>query len=269
MNTQFTVGEIARLSHLSKQTLIYYDREGIFSPQAVNPHNGYRYYTADQLEVLDSILILKEMGLSLKQIKAFMSSRSRENTISLMESQYLEIQKKLHHLQMTKRRLTRKLDTLRHFYAGEKQVDFIECTETEPLAVEQVKPPFGLLELDIALKELLYRAGREGYSHYYQMGAMLPVANLLEGKYTQAQYAFLPLESNAPAQELQKPIGKYARGYHTGAYEQVGASYRRILKAIGQAGLRPVGYSYEYCIFDSLTTPDTTDYVTEIQIRVE
>lgn len=93
MNTKFTVGEIAKLSGLSKQTLIYYDREDVFKPKLTDPNNGYRYYTADQIELLDSILILKEIGLSLKEIKEFMSHRNSDNTIVLLKNNNKKLDK--------------------------------------------------------------------------------------------------------------------------------------------------------------------------------
>lgn len=40
----FTVSQFAQMCGVSRQTLIYYDREGIFSPQVVG-ENGYRYYS--------------------------------------------------------------------------------------------------------------------------------------------------------------------------------------------------------------------------------
>ena len=70
MKPRFTTGELARLNGISKQTLIFYDRAGVFSPNEKDPRNGYRYYGADQLEVLDPSLILKDMGLSLQEIRA-------------------------------------------------------------------------------------------------------------------------------------------------------------------------------------------------------
>lgn len=73
MKPRFTTGELARLNGITKQTLIFYDRAGVFSPNEKDPHNGYRYYGADQLEMLDHILILKDMGLSLQEIRAFLS----------------------------------------------------------------------------------------------------------------------------------------------------------------------------------------------------
>ena len=40
----FTTGELAKLFRINKQTLIFYDKEGIFCPSYV-AENGYRYYS--------------------------------------------------------------------------------------------------------------------------------------------------------------------------------------------------------------------------------
>ena len=41
--SHYTPQEFARLFHIDKQTLIYYDNQGIFSP-AFRSEKGYRYY---------------------------------------------------------------------------------------------------------------------------------------------------------------------------------------------------------------------------------
>ena len=71
MDIKFTVGELAKLHNLSKQTLIFYDKIGLFKPKIIDSNNNYRYYTSEQLEVLDSILILREIGIPIKEIKEF------------------------------------------------------------------------------------------------------------------------------------------------------------------------------------------------------
>ena len=42
MEHRFTAGEIAKLSGLSKQTILFYDKKGILKPDYVDPDNGYR-----------------------------------------------------------------------------------------------------------------------------------------------------------------------------------------------------------------------------------
>ena len=74
MKDFFTIGELAKYQNISKQTLIYYDKIGLFLPAYVDPENGYRYYTAKQIDYLDTILIMKEMGFSLNAIRQRMKN---------------------------------------------------------------------------------------------------------------------------------------------------------------------------------------------------
>lgn len=65
----FKIGDFSRLSRVSIRTLRYYDRVGLLKPAYVDPFSDYRYYTADQLATLNLILALKDLGLSLDQIR--------------------------------------------------------------------------------------------------------------------------------------------------------------------------------------------------------
>ena len=67
MDELFSIGELSHYQNISKQTLIFYDKTGLFKPAYVDPQNGYRYYSAAQLDELDTILILKKSGLSLQK----------------------------------------------------------------------------------------------------------------------------------------------------------------------------------------------------------
>ena len=72
MDNFFSIGELSRYQNISKQTLIYYDRIGLFRPAYVDPDNGYRYYSAGQIDYLNTILIMKKMGFSLREIREHM-----------------------------------------------------------------------------------------------------------------------------------------------------------------------------------------------------
>ena len=87
MKPRFTTGELARLHGISKQTLIFYDKAGVFCPREIDPHNGYRYYAADQLEMLDHILMLKDMGMSLQEIRSFLALPDTADAVQVMRRQ--------------------------------------------------------------------------------------------------------------------------------------------------------------------------------------
>lgn len=267
MNLRFTVGELAKLSHVSKQTLIYYDREGVFKPSIVNESNGYRYYTADQLEVLDSIMILKEMGLSLSEIRHFMQTRNEENAVALMKSQQEKIKNKIATLRLVARRLARKIETVEEFHAGGQALQWLNNAKPQYLGVQRVPPPGGILEVDMSIKMLFLKAQTYRYAHFYQIGTMISAQNLQEENFICADCTFFPLEEKPSRGEfLIKPAGLFLRGYHTGRYEDIGVTYRRMMAQMKQEGYAPMDYSYEYCVLDSLTTKASAQYVTEIQI---
>lgn len=64
----FRIGEFAQIAQVSGRQLRFYDQLGLLQPARIDPQTGYRYYSIRQLPRLNSILALKELGLSLEQI---------------------------------------------------------------------------------------------------------------------------------------------------------------------------------------------------------
>ncbi len=62
-------GKFSRMARVSKRTLRYYDSIDLFKPTHVDPDKGIRYYSAKQMADLNRILALKELGMSLDQIR--------------------------------------------------------------------------------------------------------------------------------------------------------------------------------------------------------
>lgn len=64
----FRIGEFSRIARVSARLLRYYDELGLLKPGVVDAASGYRYYTSSQLQRLNRILVLRDLGLSLEQI---------------------------------------------------------------------------------------------------------------------------------------------------------------------------------------------------------
>ncbi|MGB6486574.1 MAG: MerR family transcriptional regulator [Steroidobacteraceae bacterium] len=69
----YRIGEFATLSGVSTKTLRHYDRMGLLRPAAVDARTRYRCYAIAQLRELSSILALRDLGLSLPEIRTFTS----------------------------------------------------------------------------------------------------------------------------------------------------------------------------------------------------
>ena len=68
MERLYRVGELAEAAGLTVRTLHHYEEVGLLSPQE-RSHNGYRLYGEAQVMRLYQILALRQLGLSLDQIR--------------------------------------------------------------------------------------------------------------------------------------------------------------------------------------------------------
>ena len=69
------ITEVARASGVSSRTLRHYDAIGLLRPAHLGP-NGYRFYGDEELARLQRILLLRELGLGLDEIKAVVDEGS-------------------------------------------------------------------------------------------------------------------------------------------------------------------------------------------------
>jgi len=70
---EWSIQEIARLTGTTSRTLRHYDAEGLLPPARI-AHNGYRHYDEASLVRLQRILLLRELGLGLRQIRSVLAA---------------------------------------------------------------------------------------------------------------------------------------------------------------------------------------------------
>jgi DNA-binding transcriptional MerR regulator/effector-binding domain-containing protein len=70
----FRIGDFSRLARVTIRTLHHYDEAGLLTPAHVDRDTGYRYYAAAQLETLQRILLLKDLGFTLEDIRALLAA---------------------------------------------------------------------------------------------------------------------------------------------------------------------------------------------------
>ena len=70
----FRIGEFSRIARVSARLLRFYDEIGLLTPAHADPQTGYRYYTVTQLSQLNRILVLKDLGFDLNQVREILKS---------------------------------------------------------------------------------------------------------------------------------------------------------------------------------------------------
>lgn len=102
-NKLLTIGQFAALHGINKKTLMWYDEIGLFKPAAINLENGYRCYNYHQSPILETILLLRELDVSVPEIQNFMKNRFAQNLKCLLNEKIAELDLQLLHLQAVRK----------------------------------------------------------------------------------------------------------------------------------------------------------------------
>ena len=78
------IGELAALAGVSVKALHVYEKKNIIKPVEIDENTGYRYYSAGQLEQVESLIELQDMGFTLNEIEQILSGKCTKNEIFVL-----------------------------------------------------------------------------------------------------------------------------------------------------------------------------------------
>jgi DNA-binding transcriptional MerR regulator len=70
----FRIGDFSRIARVSARLLRFYEEVGLFVPAHTDPYTGYRSYKVEQLAELNRIVVLKDLGFSLEEVRDILRS---------------------------------------------------------------------------------------------------------------------------------------------------------------------------------------------------
>jgi MerR family mercuric resistance operon transcriptional regulator len=108
---QMTIGQVARQTGVSVETIRFYEKEGLIDEPERNP-SGYRQYPAETIKRVLFIQRAKEIGFTLKEIHDLLSLQEKPeaccgDVLSKAESKMVEIEAKINELQRMKNALAK------------------------------------------------------------------------------------------------------------------------------------------------------------------
>lgn len=268
MKGKFLIGELARIFNISADTLRHYDRIGLFQPDP-NEKNKYRYYNIGKFFLLSRILFLKNLNISLEEIKGYLSNQRTEHLLTMLKEKDDAIDKEIEHLQNMKKKIRSKVElieesktymnTIRIRHIGERRGVFIDIDDVED-DVEK-KRSFSAHESYLKVSSWLI----EG-----QIYTALAMEDILTRRFERFKY-FIEVvsgEDTATTQLKVIPEMDYACLIFSGPYSEIEASYKELHLWIYENGYEIAGDSIEKNIMDYGFTSSEEEYISEIQIPV-
>ena len=263
-----TIGQFAAMHGINKKTLMWYDEIGLFKPAFINPENGYRCYNYHQSPVLETILLLRELDVSVSEIQDFMKNRSASSLKCLLEEKIVGLDTQITHLQAVRTTLCtyhQNMDTLLTMDLSE--ISIVEKKERCLVTVDVDQDTSFEQEVELITAETeKYRLGR---LHKASYGSMISVADLLNGSFDNysklfIEIPFLPYHAGLHIM----PSGKYLRAFHKGKWDGIPKRYQEILDYAKKHKLNLHGFSYEMGINENVIDR-IEDYIVQIEIPME
>lgn len=105
MKNYFSIQQAAKLTNLTSETLRHYDRIDLVKPSFVDDVTQYRYYSEQELIRLRTVSLLKQMGLSLKEIRNILRQDDLATIVSLLKQAEQKADEKIAQLQYAKSKI--------------------------------------------------------------------------------------------------------------------------------------------------------------------
>ena len=198
---KMTIGEMAKINHITEQTLRLYDREELFSPVYRDENTGYRYYDIRQSAQLDMIRYMKALGMPLKEIRIHMKKWDMGRVKQLLRDNRDAIDQKIMELNLQKRAIERTLDSYDRYEAAPPDGAIVmEYIPKRRMYVKETKTNFYDYEIDEyerLLRSLKEDMGARKISPFYfaNAGTILKRENFMKRSlYSTQMFVFVDQE---------------------------------------------------------------------------
>lgn len=259
----FTTGEFAKLNNINKRTLHYYDEIKLFSPNYKAP-NGYRYYTCFQIVQLEQILTLRQIGLSIDEIKKYTTNPSKDNFESLINEKKAIIDKSINQLLLAKNFLELKSKRLSlGINAKHKAIKEITLPEEYLLLSNKITGKYDENDF-IEAGRFSFRL-KEELGLYDNFGSRIAIDNIYNHNYKDYDCFYIRTESNKQYDEI-KPAGLYLTTFCIGGWDKLSEVYEELVGYANAHNLCLTGYAYEEDV-NEMSLNNLEEYITYISVH--
>ena len=258
------ISEFARLSGFNRKTLIYYDEIELFSPSVVKD-NGYRFYAYSQLDTAFLIWSLREIGMSIEEIRGYIKERTPEKMVELFRRQKQNINKEIKKLAQIKTMIESHIRiTEKAVKIDANTIEIKNCGAERLFMGEEIDYGDGKTVTD-ALADFYLYSQEKGFACTYPYGAYINREAMLRGEWKRVNRFYYVMKKGM----FLKPEGTYVIGYANGDYDNTEPLHERISQYIAENGLVISGGSYKEFLLNELSIKNPDNYLMKIAVQIE
>ncbi len=260
---KLTTAQFAKLHHINKRTLHYYDNIGLFSPK-YKGENGYRYYDYMQSMELEQILMLKELHMSIAEIKRYLFAPNPKDFQKIADEKLMEIQREMKRLKQADyvlREKKRQLEECEKMQDGEIKV---VSRQEEHLFMTPLK--FTEYDMENILPHLKKVWEMEQYKA--GCGSYISLEKVKNRDLSEYDGIYTTVRNGKKMDGvITLPSGEYLCGYTRGSFHNPLPLYEKMLALAEEEGMKLSGYAFESGLNEFAISKEE-DYVTKIMIGI-
>ncbi len=267
MSTEVTIGDFARMTHLTVKTLRHYHHLGLLEPVEVDPRTGYRYYSTDQVPAAQVIRRFRQLDMPLDEVRAVLQAPDDRTRHQLIAAHLDRLENQLRHTEAAVQSLRGLLDPS----GRPAPIEHRSVPSLEAIAIRATVEPDEVGPWWTAgLAELRATATGQGWPATGPAGGLYASA-LFEGERGEAML-YLPVAgaeqgSLPPTGRVQStlvPGSELAVVVHRGSEESIDLAYGALGVYVTEHGLAGPGPIREAYLVDSVDTSDPEQWRTEV-----
>ena len=267
----FRIGEVAKMFHISVSSLRHYENIGLLIPEYISKESGYRYYSTQQFEILNTIRYLRALDMPLSEIENFLRNRDITSMEEKLRQQKEIVVKKQQELKRIEKKIEHRLHWIKDARGSAlDEISLIKLPEKKIVWVDDPIKIDGYFDMEVPIRKL-DQSDIEAVVFLGKVGVGISKKHLLEQKIETYDGAFLLLDKediySGEIMILKESL--YVRIRFRGSHEQARKPYQLLFEYIDQHNLEITGFSREVTLIDYGITNDQEKFVTEICIPVK
>ena len=270
--TKLKIGEFSQLMQVTVKTLRHYEQKGLLFPDTVDEWTGYRYYSVDQMQKLQAIRDLQNLGFSLDEIKDLFEDNSHIPSIRQLTEKIKETEAQLRQLVVRRNRLLEWRNSRKEMKTMEKfsiqsLPEIIVASHREVLPDYAAIGPMCIGKIGPEMQRLGCKCPSPGYC--------FTVEHDSEYKPTDVDIEYCEQveemgEDSAIIQFKRLPaVPKALCMKHVGPYERFYESFIEAFRYIEEKGYKPVGQHRTCYVDGAWNQQDPEKWLSIIQIPIE
>lgn len=217
MDKLIKIGDFSKINRVSIPTLRLYDELGILKPIYVDKESNYRYYSINQTARLDMIQYMKELNMSLNEIKDILNSNDLELIESTLIKKKKQIKDQISELNLSLNAISRTISSIERFRKSPTK-GMITIEYIPHRKIYSIKTNINFYEYDISVYEKVLNDLKNDMInnnlpqvYYYNAGSNIKKDNFIDNKFLSNE-VFVFVDDDFPSLENVKKIesGMYA-----------------------------------------------------------